>query len=340
MTRIGYSCAAALMIASISAGTRTSFAADPASVTPVSPDQEAEAGKHYNRAVELYTKGAYSEALAELIQTRALNHSYKVLFNIAQVRGVMQDAAGALQAYREYLAEGGAEINAQRREDVQKEIRDLEARVATLIVETDLAGAQVLIDSTPAGVTPLPAPLPINPGTHEVEVKHPEYPPQTRRVAFEKSRAERVAFTLAPPAPPKAVARLETSPTAQGKASTDVAPSDPRTTAKWIGWVGTGVLVTGAAVTGILALSANGSLAKLRDDPNSDHAAMQSKSDTTKTYAAVCDGFLIATAVAGGVSLWLTLSSPSSGEHAATTKKTPTLSVGAGPSAVQLRGTF
>jgi hypothetical protein len=91
-----------------------------------------------------------------------------------------------------------------------------------------------------------------------------------------------------------------------------------------VAWGVTGALAAGAAVTGVLALSESSTLDDELDVPAAkpgDSGGKASRIDSSaskvKTLAIVTDTLLVATVIAGGVSLWLTLDSTGKPERAA-----------------------
>src|SRR3954469_396658 len=88
-------------------------------------EADREARERYENAVKLYEDGAYDAALVELNRASELRPSYKIYYNIGQVRFAMHDYAAAMDAYRQYLDKGGDKIPAARRDQVQKELNAL-----------------------------------------------------------------------------------------------------------------------------------------------------------------------------------------------------------------------
>src|SRR5688572_27712516 len=171
-------------------GLRSAFAADP----------EVEARERYERALKLYEERAFDAALVELKLAAELRPSYKLLYNIAQVRLAMNDFAAAYESYQQYLEQGGDKIPAARREAVQQEMKRLEQRVARLAVETDEPGAEVFIDEVLIGTTPLKNALLVNSGIRQLVVRHPDHVPQSRRLSVGGGTQQTVRFTFSTPA--------------------------------------------------------------------------------------------------------------------------------------------
>ncbi len=156
-------------------------------------DTSAEARLHYDRAVELYSRGSYAAALDEMRLVRELSHSYKILYNMGQVRAAMNDHVGAIEAYEQYVAEAGGELSEQRRADVDRAIAALKSRVATLTVRA-ARDATVLIDGSSAGQAPLE--LAINAGVHRIRVQSSQQGAQEKTVTL--AEGSRLALDFGP----------------------------------------------------------------------------------------------------------------------------------------------
>jgi len=328
-------------------------------------DAEREARERYDNAVKLYEEGAYDAALVELNRAAELRPSYKLYYNIGQVRYAMHDYAAASDAYRRYLEQGGDKIPSSRREQVQKELNDLAQRVAKLTIDVDVPGAEILIDDVPAGTSPLPAPLVVNSGIRLVTVRHPDYLPQTRRVTLAGNVQDRVTFTLvghgaaAGPdtaAGAAAAGKSSTAPTpssgpppfaVEGSLGSDAAAHADQTrhhassTAMWIGWATTGALAVGATVTGVVTLSKNSKLADDRGRLEVSDAEIKDQASHVRTLAIVTDVLTAGAVVAGGVSLWLTIDHFSGKKAgAAGSLGRSTFRVGVAPRGVRLETSF
>ncbi|HEY6558122.1 MAG TPA: PEGA domain-containing protein [Polyangiaceae bacterium] len=309
-------------------------------------DPEVEARERFDRAVKMYDEGNYDAALVEFQRAAALRPSFKLFYNMGQVRVALNDPAAALEAYRQYLAQGSDKVPAARRAQVQEEMKRLEQRVARLSVETDVPGAEVAIDDVSIGKTPLPAPVLVNSGSRRVQVRHPNYLPQSRVLSLAGGVQERATFRLAEAAPSAAPV-----PAASPASRSDGTPATPPVTlenrgssAVWIGWVVSGALAAGAAVTGVMALSENSDLEKRRDQFVKSRDDFDSDAKRVRTLAIVSDGLGMAALAAGGVTLWLTLKSDRPEGRAATasteTSARRRLRVGVGPTGAVLRGSF
>jgi hypothetical protein len=332
-------------------------------VARAADDADREARERYESAVKLYEDGAYDAALVELNRASELRPSYKIYYNIGQVRFAMHDYAAAIDAYRQYLDKGADKIPAARRDQVQKELNTLAQRVARLTIETDAPGAEVFIDDVSVGTTPLKAPLVVNSGIRRISARHPDYLPQSRRLSIAGGVQDTIKFALADrsaaaaesgagvPGPPSSAVQPSATPSSPGApgaaaampaapAGAAAAPAASERPVPWAGWALTGAFAAGAAVTGVLALSANSSLEDDRgnlDVPASDVSSQASK---VRTLATVTDCLAAAALITGGISLWLTLRSPSAEVAGAKSSGVNALKVGFGANGLSLRAAF
>jgi hypothetical protein len=117
---------------------------------------------------------------------------------------------------------------------------------------------------------------------------------------------------------------------------------EPNRTPALIGWSATGALALTAGITGYLAIKKANQLESMRSDYGVTTAQLDNAKHSASTLFAISDITTVAAAVAGGVSLYLTLSKP--GEHPVEPlnpkSPAPQVSLGIEPSGVHLRGTF
>jgi hypothetical protein len=196
-------------------------------------------------------------------------------------------------------------------------------------------------------VTPLGAPLVVNSGTRRVQVRHPAHAPQSRAVSLAGGEQQRAVFTLAPPARRERLAAVPApEPPSPRTASNTGATAlhDTGNSGLWLGWTITGALAAGAVATGLVALSKDDDLEQRREQRVADKAELDDDAKTVRTLAIVSDSLGVAALVAGGVTLWLTLSSnDAEGRRVTTTADTGAvrqLRFGVGPTGAVLRGSF
>jgi hypothetical protein len=155
---------AAALVAALMLGRAVPSRADPV----VDGAQAHVAATHFERGVKLYEEQDWRAALIEFDRAYAVSPQYRVLYNIGQCDFQLADYAGARAAFEKYLADGGALVPDARREQVRASIEELGGRVALVRVVTDVDGAEVTVDDTVVGKTPLESPILVSAGRRKI----------------------------------------------------------------------------------------------------------------------------------------------------------------------------
>jgi len=201
-----------------------------------------EAATHFERGVKLYEEQDWRAALIEFERAYAISPHYRVLYDIAQCRYQLRDYVGALGAFQKYLTEGRSEAPEALREQAKSAIDDLRGRVARVRVTTDVDGAEVLVDDTSVGTTPLSSPLLMSAGRRKIAATKAGRVSAVRVIDVAGEDSVDVALRLAP-------LPTNDSRTVAGK-STQGRPLAPAIVAFSVAAVGAGV----GTVFGILAV--------------------------------------------------------------------------------------
>jgi len=150
---------------------------------------KAEARARFERGVQLGHDGDYRQAAAEFQRAYELSPHYAVLYNLAQAQVALGQPVEAIDTFQRYLLEGGANVPADRRAEVQATIKQQQAHVSMLTVETNVAGASIVVDGVSVGRSPLAGPLRVARGKHQITAALDGYRAQPQTVvAEEKSR--------------------------------------------------------------------------------------------------------------------------------------------------------
>lgn len=284
------------------------------------------AREHFGQGLKLYRDGDFGAALVQFERAYAVKPNYKVLYNIAQTSFQLRDYVEARSAMRRYLAEGGVEIDADRREQATQDLAELERRIGTIRLSVNVDGATVFVDGKRVGTTPLREPIAVSEGQRTISVEEPSRGARQRLVRL--AGAEELTLTLdfETPRAPLAAA---------------VPPRAPRPEQHglgagfWVSAVSAVALGAGAGVTGYLTLRAQNENEDERNKLGASKSALESSRDDAKTLALTTDILGGAAIVCAGVATVVLLTRPSRSERNAAE-----LSISVGPQSAALRGRF
>jgi tetratricopeptide (TPR) repeat protein len=282
-------------------------------------EDAAKASVRFQQAVELYREGSYEGALAEFQKAHQISPSYRVLYNIAQTQYALHDFVGAHKTLMQYVAEGGGEIPADRRAQVDEMSAKLEGRIAQLQISTNVTGADIRVDGVSVGTSPLPGLVPVNVGTCKVSAFKTGAPEAVRMVTVagkESAKvelqidestvtsAERAPSAVSPPVP----LIDKTQPRAVSLIKTTQPPVTPGRTGLIVSLSTTAALAVGTGVFGYLALSAQKDLKDQTNVYPNTRDKIEDARTRSKNYGYVTDALGAATLISGGVALYFVLS--------------------------------
>jgi tetratricopeptide (TPR) repeat protein len=268
----------------------------------------SKAAVRFQRAVELYREGSYEGALAEFSKAYQISPSYLVLYNIAQAQYALHDFVGAYKSLMQYLSEGGGDIPADRRAQVDEMTARLVGRIANLQISTNVTGADIRIDGVGVGTSPLPGLIPVNVGTRRVSATKAGSPEVVRVLTVagrENVKVElQIDETTATSTKLAASAVSQFSPLGV-KTQAQAAPSRA---GLMVGLSTTAALAIGTGVCGFLALGAQKNLKdQVNTYPNTKESIDNARTKS-KNWGYVTDALGAATLISGGVTLYLALS--------------------------------
>ncbi|MCC6899493.1 MAG: PEGA domain-containing protein [Polyangiaceae bacterium] len=160
-------------------------------------DLRERARSHFDRATKLLAEEKYAEALKELEAAQTLHPHPSVLFNIGMVHASLGDPLAAAAALEQYLAEAGNTVSEDRRAETQRTLDALSARLATLTLDVEPAGARVKLDGKLIATAPISGPVRVMAGHHVVVVQHPGYRDEQQALDLRGRTAARLQFRLA-----------------------------------------------------------------------------------------------------------------------------------------------
>ena len=111
----------------------------------------------------------YDEALAAYKAAYDLSHDPAILYNMGQVRRARSEYPEALDSLEAFDRDAPPELKA-RVPTLAQIIAEIRAKVATLTITADVAGARVLVRDRVIGTTPLPGPVRVGAGKAHLEI--------------------------------------------------------------------------------------------------------------------------------------------------------------------------
>jgi hypothetical protein len=310
-----------LISRSVATGAVAFFVALPAFAADVPVSENAK--QHFQAGVAFLQDpdGArYEEAYREFQAAYADSPSWKILSNLGIAAMKLERDGEAINAFQKYLAEGGAEIDAEEKAQVERDLATLKASAATLTLSTNPAGAQITDERVPVTGSPIvnrygptqgPLTVVVRAGHHRLTARiagQPDVVWETD-VTSQGAVEHTFDFTTAPAAPPGAT---QPGPVA------DEGGGVP--TGVYIGLAATGVFAAGGAVAGILAMGKNSDYEEAND--GSDPAAAEDIKKSGETLNLVADICFGAAVVSAGVTAVIYFTSSGSSSKAGSGTKT------------------
>ncbi len=316
----------AILIAAMCAGPLPAvLAAEPTSA------QKQEAGQRFSRAVELYEEGNFRAALIEFRRANQLAPNWRTLFNIGQVQYQLRNYPAAINAFDEYLSAGGNKIDPARRTVVENDLTKLRKRVATVMVNVNVAGAEVRIDDEVVGTAPLANAIVVSAGRLHITVSKADYISKTKVLDVAGGDNTEIDITLAPRT--TAAEQANEDPARPDQLSTPATSDDKDI--PWAVWAVAGGFGAAATVFGVLALNSKSSWDDtLRTVTSAD--ALNAERDRTLGFAITSDVLLAGAVLTATIATVMTVSALSSDDD----HGDDTLTLHVGPGSLLLRGKF
>jgi tetratricopeptide (TPR) repeat protein len=316
----------------------SSVLAEPRPTSPPAALSTVEkASASFRQGVQLYREGSFEAALAEFKKAYQLRPSYRVLYNIAQTYYELHDYVSASKNIKQYMLDGGNDIDPARRSEVEELNQKLDERIAYLEIITNLDGADIRVDDIPSGVSPLPSPLMVNAGPRRISAVKAGYTTAARSITV--AGKDRVKVTLDIPEPTVVHPMERSSATKPSPFTTQSSPTVIKNEAPahesrtaWV--VSLTVAASCAVATGVfgwLALNAKKDFDNQLNAFPSTKSQIDDSRSKMQAYAYVTDGFAAATLVSGGVALYMALAGQSESKRSQVSyvrpsvKLTPTL---------------
>lgn len=330
-------------------------AAAPSKSEDPPPEQVKRARDLWYRGVDAFRAGNYEEARRAFAECYQLMPKSDVLRNLSISEIQSGHYVSAARHLKQLLASPG-DLPSNVREEANNRLAQAEAQIGQLKISVDVSGAEVRIDGTVIGRSPLEDSWYIEPGQHEIVVTKAGYPSESRQV-----------FALAGVAIPIEVSleTLRREQAADAKAAELMGTSEGQTpTRDGIGTGPTVLLITTGALAALslgagiyFTAAANGhdsdadGLAErmpgpgactdpiwIRDCEAILSARQDSEDDRNRAMVGFI-GFGVASALTLGYALWLTLDGDESAPQTAKGLE-PSVSIGRGTASIHLHARF
>jgi hypothetical protein len=286
----------------------TSLAVAADSVGRAQPDANVEKARaSFQLGVDLFHEGNFEAALAEFRKAYATAPSYRLLYNIAQAYYELHDYVNALKTYQQYLTDGGAEIAAGRRAQVEELAQKLQARIGYLDIQVNAAGAEVSVDDVSVGTSPLPGPVAVNPGPRRLSAVKAGLSVAAKTITV--AGGDHVTLALEFPdlnAPKQMPSFLQDAEAESRRRSTGSTPRSQAPLLASLVVTGAGVVTTG--IFGWLTLRAKHDFDRDLVTFKVSSGQLDSDRSRLRTYALVTDIAGAATLVAAGFSAYFAFS--------------------------------
>lgn len=180
-----------------SAKATSAASATATSAAPATRPGDAERAKHYYElGAEAFAAQRNADAIRYFGLAAQIVPSSKLRYNIALAYEEMGDTGRALAEYRAYLRQ---EAGAEQLEDVQRRVRELEARLATLGVQqlsvlSSPPGATVRLGAQAVGITPWTGEL--TPGRHRVTLELARHEGRSAEIELPAGQATELRLEL------------------------------------------------------------------------------------------------------------------------------------------------
>ncbi len=265
----------------------------------------------------------YEEAYREFQAAYADSPSWKILSNLGIAAMKLERDGEAIDAFQKYLEQGGAEIEADEKAQVERDLSTLRASAAKLTLTTNPAGAQITderIPTTGGAVVNRYGPaqgtltIVIRPGHHRLTARMEGRPDVVWETDVTSQGAVDHTFDFTTAVAPPGATQPQPGPVADQGGGTP--------TGVYIGLAATGVFAIAGGVTGVIAMGKNSDYEKKND--GSDPAAAEDLKKSGETLNLVADICFGAAIVSAGVTAVIYFTSgPSKPEKSAGLTLTP-----------------
>jgi hypothetical protein len=162
---------------------------------PSAAQDKARAQVLLNEGADLYDLGNLVEALGRFQSAYAAYPSPKLWFNIGQAQRDLGRHVEAMEAFERFLSEA-KDAPVGTLGEAHRSVSELRLKLGRITISCPTRGALVSIDGTRVGTTPMPAPMWLAPGTHQIGVGRYDLAPAVQRIVVVPGREATITFQL------------------------------------------------------------------------------------------------------------------------------------------------
>jgi len=216
----------------------------------------AMARERFKEGVTFFDQKQYDKARVAFLQAYALKKHPAVLLNLAQSELRCGHEVDAAKHFSAYLRESTSASDAER-QAAEAGLNATKSAVSLLDVNVDEGGAEIYVDGSLEGISPLPGPLYVTPGAHSVEARKAG---KTRAQQVNTSAGRQFmadlsfsAKTLPPAAPIASASASASAPAAEDRPAPEADHPEPSAGRKpFFKWLfSSPVGIVGVGLTGV-----------------------------------------------------------------------------------------
>jgi hypothetical protein len=188
-------------------------------------DAKADAKKHFDAGLSLMQSEDYNGAAVEFEESGRLYKTKSAIFNLANCYKALKRYDESLASLKLLEGEFGESIDAEMKAAIAAMRKEIQSITGTLVVQVYEDGASIFVDGARVGRSPIPSPLLLGPGYHEVRVELGSKAPIVKKVKLVSGESREVSFSFgdAEQGPPKPAAEVESAET---EPKTETAPTE------------------------------------------------------------------------------------------------------------------
>jgi hypothetical protein len=164
---------------------------------PAREVSRAEAKRLLRSGAAAYERRDYETALASFQAAMAAFPSPRIQYNLGQTFRQLHRPVEATVAFETFLKESDR-VTSQQRSEATAALKELETQTARVTVLTNVPDVEVEIDGVARGKTPLPAPVVVAPGKHQITLARDGYVPLREAIAVTGGEERKANLVIEP----------------------------------------------------------------------------------------------------------------------------------------------